>query len=267
MWLGACPGEGTALGRERSSRATPGPQAASPPTARPPGKLSRRGGGNSSFPEHACKKGRVQAVSTWQSRAPTGPAAWPQWLPGAGKGTLPAPRGQSLPAPLTLSPPHPAELALPRPRPRPAGTGPRSQQGVGARRGLPPAGVRLSRPPGPGPGFSSGSEPHLCVRGRPRALGHSPGQDTNLHSGSHGENKRANPHTASQPADRRGGDGAEGRGRAPQQTRRSGPHERTGWQREARAQERAPGRGHSKYKGPGAGGAPRRPPREWGEQA
>ena len=203
-------GRGTALGREGSSRATPGPQAASPPTARPPGKLSRRGGGNSSFPEHACKKGSVQATSTWQSRAPAGPQPGPSGSRGR-EGTLPAPRGQALPAPLTLSPPHPAEPALPRPRPRPAGTGPRSRQGVGARRGLPPAGVRLPRPPGPGTGFSSGPEPRLHVRGRPWAPGHSPGQDMSLHSGSHGENKRASPQTASRPADRRGGDGAQGR--------------------------------------------------------
>lgn len=41
----------------------PPPLTAPPPT---PGKPPRKGGGKSSFPEHGCRRGGVQAASTWQ---------------------------------------------------------------------------------------------------------------------------------------------------------------------------------------------------------
>lgn len=201
------------------------------------------------------KKGKVQAASTWRSQAPAGPAAWPQRLPGAREGTLLAPRGPALPALLTLSPPCPAEPALPHPRPRPAGTGRRRRQGVGACRGLPPAGVRLPRPPGPGPGFSSGPQPRLRVQGRRS-------QPRTRHESLLWVPWAAQTH---QPTgcllacrqERRGRGGEHGGGEAPQQTRRSGPHERTGRQREAGAQGEGSGEGTASAKALGQEGQPR----------
>lgn len=195
MGRGESPGRGEALRSISWARARL-PSQPHPPT---PGKPPRKGGGKSSFPEHGCRRGRVQAASTWQFlSARPGQQPHPSRLPRGWGGPYWDQRhpllsaGPSRPSPSCPSPTLPSSalcrtgLCLPS-EPRTAGTGPQEPVRVGGTQVSPTSSRGLSQLPGPG--FPSGPKPRLCVRGLPWHQGHSPEQSLCLCSGSPEENK------------------------------------------------------------------------------
>lgn len=248
-------GEGTALGREGSSEQLLGPRPP-PPTGPAFWEAVRRG--KSSFPEHACKKGKCRLRPRGSPKHPRARSLASTNFPGAREGPC---------WPLVVLPFLPfLHLALPAlqsrlcltPDPGRQGQAGR-RQGCGGMQGSPAS--RLGSP-------APRARTRLFLQGRNHASvsGVRRSQPRTRHESLLWVPWAAQTH---QPTgcllacrQERAGDGGgeHGGGRRPNRPRRSGPHG-TGRQREAGAQERARGRASS-AKALGQGAAP-----GWAEQA